>query len=303
MCCNRLRESRSGRTAGRFRRLCATALGIAGLGHGGLFAAIISITDATSSFTAINPTYTLQDPANDQQTGDKAADFVSTSTTPGFYMKFGEIGGVDMVMFRFHFQDYRKQATFNGSIRLGMDADSDGDIDLFFGSHEGGGQNGSGISFQDPGTGLNVSPSTTSLGGNYGTVALVSSGANANYGYTALTGVTGVGAQVTFAISFQSIADALVAAGTAPGVTLTPESIVRFLAFTAQQTAANSINQDILGVNGGYNSTVRFDAPGGGFTDYIDSTGAPVPELGSFAYAAGFLFAGLGIRRRRRPAP
>lgn len=294
-------NSRFIRPAGRFHRLWIVALIMLGLAREG-FSAIINITDATSTFTVINPTYTLQDPIDDQQTGDKAADFISTPTTPGFYMKFGQIGGVDMVMFRFYFQDYRTQGTFNGSVRLGMDANSDGDIDLFFGPHQGGGQNGSGISFQDPGTGLNVSPSTTSLGNNYGTVALVTSGANANYSYTAVSGVAGVGGQVTFAISFQSIADALVAAGTAPGVTLTPDSIVRFLAFTAQQTSANSINQDILGVTGGSNSSVRFDAPGGGFTDYIDSTGSPVPELGSFAYAAGVLLGGLGVRRRRKPS-
>lgn len=284
--------------AGLFRRATAwSALGVVIVGLAGasaLRAQTIAITDLGTTFNPIttghgNP---MQDPLNDQQTGHKSADFVGSDTTVGFQMKLGTFAnGTEMMVFRFTFQEYRAQG-FQANLRLGLDADGDGAVDLYFGPSASGGSNG--IFFQDPTGGLNVSPSTTSLTSNYGGINLVTTGANANYGYVD-TGVAGAAGELTFALPFETLASTLLAQ---TGIVITPESFVRFVAFTSTQS--NAINRDIYGLDGGLSSTVRFDAPGGGFSDYLDGSGSPVPELSSFVYAAGLLFAGVGLHRRRR---
>lgn len=251
-------------------------------------ATVVSVTDATSTFNVVNPTWTLSDAADDAQTGDKYADFVSTQSSPGFYIKFGQIDGTDMLVFRFIMEDYNANKGFTGTLRLGMDADGDGDIDLFFGPSISNGNNSqTGIYVQDPGTGLNNSPSSTTIGNNYAETAVTSS----NYNYIELADGT---AQLTFAVSFTTIQDAL----SALGITITTDSFVRFIAFTSQQATSNSINQDILGITGNITSTVSFSDLGA-FSDYINSNGSPVPELGGMTYAGALVLAGIFWRGRR----
>jgi len=285
-------------SSGLFR--CAAALGSFGLvivglaGASALRAQTIAITDLGTTFNPITTGHgsLMQDPMNDQQTGHKSADFVGSSTSVGFQMKLGAFAdGVEMMMFRFTFQEYRAQG-FQANLRLGIDADGDGAVDLYFGPSTSG--NPQGIFFQDPTGGLNVSPSTTSLTKDYGGINLVTTGANANFSYVD-TGVAGAAGELTFALPFETLASTLFAQ---TGIVITPESFVRFVAFTSTQSS--SINRDIYGLDGGLSSTVRFDAPGGGFSDYLDGSGNPVPELSSFVYAAGLLVAGIGLHRRRR---
>lgn len=262
----------------------------------------IAVTDASSTFTPITANYGsyMQDPSNDQQTGHASADFVGTAGSSGFLIKTGTFAnGEEMMVIRFTFREYRTQG-FQANLRLGIDANADGAVDLYFGPSYGGNSNG--IYFQDPTGGANISPSTSSLTSDYGDLssgtetpnAFVESGANATYSYVD-TGISGAAAQLTFAISFEALAGTLLAK---TGISITPDSFVRFIAFTSTQS--NAINRDIYGLNGGLSSTVRFDAPGGGFTDYVDSSGNPVPELSSFAYAAGLILSAFARRPRRR---
>ncbi|HEY0945709.1 MAG TPA: PEP-CTERM sorting domain-containing protein [Opitutaceae bacterium] len=264
----------------------------------------------------------LSDSRADQQTGQYGDDFVGGSTSnPGFMMQYGQINGVDYVAFRLRYNEYNPTSYDNNAkTRLGMDGDGDGDIDLFFGVDF---HNNSAptIGFQAPGTGLNVSPSTTSIGNNFiptfeaGESSLAQSyltlqdGVTFSYmqvteantpGFTNFAsgkaGTPDADAYMTFAVPFLYLQEAL---QDLSGVNITPSSFVRFIAFTSTQN--NSINQDIFGSNG-ISGSVRFDAPGGGFTEYTDATGSPVPEPATYAQVGTLLGIGgfLWLKRRRQ---
>ena len=242
----------------------------------------------------------LSDPTLDQQTGQIQDDFVGSATTPGFFMRYGQINGVDSVAFRLVENkvsyDNKGVPTFSGQASIGMDSDGDGAIDIVFtviGKNQ-----SNGISYQAPGTGANVSPSTTTLGGP----VLISSFNSTNFDYrvadaSIYPGWTQVGtdpdAVLTFSISFASLNAALNAVGKA---SITPTTLVRFIAFTSTQT--NAINQDVYGSTG-ISSAVRFDAPGGGFTEWTDVTGRPVPEPPTIFAVGALLAVGCIIKFRR----
>ena len=243
----------------------------------------------------------LADPTADQQTGQYQDDLLGSATTPGFFMKYGQINGVDSVAFRMVenkvYTDNKGNPTFGGQASIGMDSDGDGAIDIVFtviGKNQ-----SNGINYQAPGTGANVSPNTTTLGGP----VLISAFNATNFdyriadasiypGWTQITGDPD--AVLTFAISFASLNAALNAVGKA---SITPSTLVRFIAFTSTQT--NAINQDVYGSTG-ISSAVRFDAPGGGFTEWTDSTGRPVPEPPTIFAVGALLSVGCILHYRRK---
>jgi hypothetical protein len=271
----------------------------------------------------------LSDPRADQQTGQYADDMVGNATNnPGFMMRGGTIAGtgtdssgtaVQYVAFRTRLNEYNPTSYDNNAKqRFGMDANGDGKIDLFFGIDFNNNSPPT-IGFQTPGTGSNSSPSTTSIGNNFtptfdsGDVTVssalltLSNSLTFNYqqvnstntpGFTNFQGATndspaGADAYMTFAVPFLWLAEAV---QDASGLTITPSSWVRFIAFTATQN--NSINQDLFGSNG--ITATRFDAPGGGFSEFTNAYGTPVPEpstYGAILMAGGL--AVLGLRRWR----
>ena len=101
------------------------------------------------------------DPVYDQQTGQGDSDFVSIAGTPGFFIQFGQINGVDHLAFRVMMNEYKTTGNLV-NIRFGFDGDYDGAPDLFMGLSQQ--NNQTGLVFQAPGTGSNLSPSTTTLG-------------------------------------------------------------------------------------------------------------------------------------------
>jgi len=109
----------------------------------------------------------LMDPVYDQQTGQPQADFVSSSpggvATPGFFIQFGQINGVDTLAFRILLNEYRTGSAMP-NIFLGLEGnDNDGGkADLFMTLSQQ--SNQLGLAFQAPGTGANTSPNTTTLG-------------------------------------------------------------------------------------------------------------------------------------------
>lgn len=261
----------------------------------------------------------LADPRADQQTGQYADDLVGSSTSnPGFMMRFGQINGVDYVTFRIRYNVYNPTSYDNNAkTRLGMDGNGDGDIDLFFGVDFT--QHGSpAIGFQAPGTGLNVSPSTTSIGNNFtpvfeaGETSLAASyltlqnGVTFSYMQVTETNTPGFtdfasskvntldpDAYMTFAVPFLFLKEAL---QDVSGINISTSSFVRFIAFTATQN--NSINQDLFGTVG-ISGDVRFDQSGA-FSEYTNSAGSPIPEPATYAQVGTLLLAGLGIRTWRR---
>lgn len=288
------------------RTLACAWVGLA-CGVAGLSAATVSVTDSVSTFSTFETPWgtTLSDVRWDQQTGQGADDFVGDGTNGyyGFYYKYGQIGGVDSMMFRVRLNAVA--SSFTGNLRIGVDGNGDGAIDLFFGVSTGQGQTPQ-IVFQDPSAGkTNVSPSTSGLDKVYGTIATTTS----NYSYLQAddgsafatgngTGTANADMFLTFALPFSTFKSALEAR--LSGVTITVDSLLRFLAFTSTQ--GNAVNQDVYGLgtlSDTANANLRFDQ-GGGFTNYYSSTGAVIPEASTVVQGAAFLLSGLGVVLWRR---
>lgn len=238
----------------------------------------------------------LTDPTLDQQTGQIEDDFLGSATNPGFLIRAGQINGVDSVAFRLVENKSYRGTTFGGQASVGLDVNGDGALDIVFTAI--GKNQSTGISYQLPGTGANVSPNTTSLGNPVFITGFTAS----NFDYRLVDAAiypnyTQVGTDpdvvLTFALTFSQINTALAAIGLPP---ITPTTLVRFIAFTSTQT--NAINQDIFGSTGIVAAT-RFDAPGGGFTEFTDFYGRPVPEPSTMVAVGGLLGAGLLLRRWR----
>ena len=127
---------------------------------------------------------------------------------------------------------------------IGFDADRNGSIDLFAGLAK-----NNTISIYYPGTGLNISPSTTTIGNAFDTVNTSSS----NYSFMAVDGTNAPGQTtdvdanggtdyfVSFSVSFSNIVTALASAN----INIDENSPMNFLAATSTQ--GNALNQDING--------------------------------------------------------
>lgn len=243
-----------------------------------------SVLDATSTFSQpVNASRSIiTDVIGDQATGQGADDFVVN----GIYIKYGLLNGVQTQFVRAVFTNYQSKG-FGGNFKVGVDANSDGSIDIVYGVIDSGANRG--ISFQVPTTGA-VSVGSTSLGSVTSTTAFSST----NYSYTTLDFNPSY-ASLTFAIPFSSLQSVLAS----QGINITETSFLRNIYFTA--TNQGAINQDIYGVTG-LNSTVRFDI-GGGFTEYQNFNGGMpiIPEPSTYGFmmmsaALGFI----GFRKWRK---
>src|SRR5204863_3091912 len=136
--------------------LCLVALGPAE----GLASPILAVTDPTTNSNIVNFT-NLNDPTNDQQTGQGDADIVGNALNPGLYSNFDgtymyyrvRLGATDL---KSGLPDFSSEVFW-----VGLDANHDGALDLFIGvDNSGSNQN---LTFQATGPGLNNSPSTTTI--------------------------------------------------------------------------------------------------------------------------------------------
>lgn len=227
-----------------------------------LSAATVSVTDNTNTFTQVTRNgVSMTDFTNDEYgSGNNEYDF----TTNGFYLKYGSLfsGGplVQLVRFRF---DAFDNSGFDGRVKVGLDVDQDGRVDIYYGVNDTGANQG--IGFQNPtnvGSNYNYSPATSALGARYGVVSLNST----NYSYVR----TGNDAFLTFVMPYQSLETAL----TNLGFNVTEETQMRYIAFTSSNNG--SINQDLYGTNT-IVGTANFTD--GAFTDYQDfrGKGPPIP--------------------------
>jgi len=242
-----------------------------------------SVLDATSTFSQpVNSSrVTMTDFLADQATGQGADDFVVN----GIYIKYALVNGVQTQFVRAVFTNYQTKG-FGGNFKVGVDANSDGAIDIVYGVVDSGANKG--IAFQTPTTGA-VSVGSTSLGAVTSTTAFTST----NYSYTTLDFNPSYGS-LTFAISFSSVQAAL----SAQGIGVTENSFLRNIYFTA--TNAGAINQDIFGVSG-INNTLRFDS-GGGFTEYQNFNGSVpvIPEPSTYGFMMMSTIVGfIGFRKWR----
>jgi hypothetical protein len=242
------------------------------------------------------------DPIADEQTGISEADIVGDLTTPALYWQFDDNGTPfdhtdGNIGFRVRLAQDKAPGGFDAYFVVGLDADVDGDVDLFIGVNNRG--NVDEIGIWDPGTGANTGPSTTSIA----TPSLVSyPQVAANYDWRAVDGTIDPGAPtdfdgggdndyfLTFVVPFADIV-AQLGAQTVP-ILFDDQTVMQFVAATANQP--NSLNQDLGGIDGGVNSAATWEALGG-FTTPIAAN--PEPDTGLLV-VAGLI--GLALYRRRR---
>lgn len=272
------------------------------------------------------------DPVYDQQTGQGDSDFVSVNNTPGFFIQFGQVDGVEYVAFRILLNEYKTSGNVV-NIRFGFDGNMDGVADLFLGLSEQSNQYG--LVFQSTGSGANNSPSTTTWGeafyptthvgtlnstgnallidsNNFSNIQLadgvtqVGNGANATTpasnladyypGWTTQSeaGKTNLDSMISYAVPLADINAALAQIG--KNFTISAETFMLWIAVTATQN--NAVNQDAYGIN-----KAGFDNTYASFLPYMNGHGQPVPEPSAYGLLLGGAFGGLFLcRRRRRPA-
>jgi hypothetical protein len=249
----------------------------------------------------------------DQQTGQPASDIVGgvggtyNAYDAGFFTNWdaGTASTTDGVLgFRVRLDEKdtnKNPATFARVLWVGMDADLDGDVDVFMGVDNAGSSDSLGI--YDAGNGLNNSPNTTSISSTAATSYTVTS-SNYNYravaaadGGTTLDITTGTSGDtdyyVTFTINFQDVVNFL---NTAAGgnISINESSSFRYVLGTATQH--NSLNQDLGNVNGNTNSSTTWEQLGG-FSPIVNAAGQVVPEPSSLLLGLAAL--PLVFRRRR----
>lgn len=257
----------------------------------------------------------MTDPTYDQQTGQGADDYVGDGTGGyyGFYYAatqtdFGT-GAENAMVFRFRLNAVA--SSFTGNLRLGVDGNMDGKVDLYFGISTGQGQVPT-IVFQNP-TGTapdaNTSPNTSALGTVYGSIATnttnfsyIQAPDGSQY-YTNKVAQPNPDMWLTFALPFSTFASVL---GTQTGTTI--DWNFTYLAYVAfSSTQGNAVNQDVYGIpkltstnptTGAQWGDLAYNQ-GGGFTEYRSGSGRPVPEPATYLQLGALLAAGLLVHRWR----
>ena len=208
------------------------------------------IDSPTTEWTAITYGGLYPDYYSDQQTGPEDSDIVGTNGVPAFYTKFDDAGTPDLtdgtLAFRIRIsgksKDYWENVMF-----IGMDANLDGALDIFAGLYK-----NNTVNLYYPGSGLNISPNTTTIESAFYSTAVTSS----NYSFMAVDAVNAPGLPtdldgipskdptdyfVSFSIDFNQLVTGLAATS----IYITEETPISFLAATATQQ--NSLNQDLNG--------------------------------------------------------
>ena len=273
-----------------------------------VLASVVDLSAPTTSWTAILYSNNNPDPSNDQQTGAKEADIVGNALHPSAYTMFGDANTPSLtdgtLAFRIRLGEDSSPAGFKTALFVGLDANADGKIDLFLGVNNSGSANTLGI--WDPGTGANVSPSTTSMvatplvsytqtASNYSWMVVNSTNDPTVGSAIDLDGGGGTDFFLGFSIPFSDI----VAQLGAVGITFDQNSSLTYVIATATQ--ANSLNQDLNGVAGGINSSLTWSQLGV-LSNPITAGGiALVPEINPSVLVGLLLLAVLGHRRWHRP--
>lgn len=245
---------------------------------------------------------------NDQQTGINEADLVGSAVgaaalQTAFYFDFAGA----LVGFRVRVDGDSNPPGFTGAIWVGLMLDGNDSIDLFAGVIRKGPT--SQIGFYNPGTGSNISPSTTSIVDGSPLYSEVISASN--YLFTPVTvgpsgndPVSGGTADIsgdgntdyfaTWVLPFSQLQASAAARGFSGVTSNTP---IRFVVGTSEQS--NSINQDLNGTSGNTTSTSTF-ATLGALSPTVTMGGGVVPEPSVLSYSLlALAFFYLSARRRK----
>lgn len=251
----------------------------------------ISPTSPTSLWTAVLYANGFPDAFSDQQTGGKEADIVGNATHPSFYKLFYDGGTAanlidGQLAFRLRLAQQENPPGYTGGAFVGLDGNSDGALDIFIGVNNQG--SGDKIGIWDAGTGLNISPSTTTIQ-SPSRFSYTPSAANYNWSAVsfardpaATTLDVDAGASTDYFLTWLVPFADVVAGLAANGIANFNENIALGLV-AATATQDNSLNQDLNGAAGSVNSSLTWGQLGAATLPYSASGTAPVPEPGSAA--------------------
>ena len=261
------------------------------------FGLTVTATSDISIWTAVGYGAVTPDPADDVTLTE--ADFVGNATDQTFYTAFDDqgdgLGANDELWFRTRVSGDRGAAGFSRVVLVGIDADGDGDIDLFVGPDNQG--NPKEIRIWDPGTGLNTTPNNTTIvdsgisfaesGSNYdwSGVSVLDASMTGSTDPRADLDATGSGEDMflTFMVPFDLIVQQLAL----QGITVTANTPLSYVVGSSNQP--NALNEDLSGV-GAFDPNMTFASLG-----VISTAAAAVPEP-----AAGVLaLLGLSLVRPR----
>ena len=250
-------------------------------------ASIVDLSSPTTGWTAIRYSNNNPDPSNDQQTGTSEGDIVGNLLHASAYTIFGDAGTPSLtdgtLGFRVRLGGDLNPSGFKTALFVGIDANQDGKIDLFLGVNNSGSADTVGI--WNPGPGLNVSPNTTSIVATP-LVSYVPVAGNYNWSQVDTTIDPSVGTatdidgggQTDYFLSFAVPLSDIIAQLASLGITgFDQNSTLSYVVATATQ--ANSLNQDLNGVDKNYDGAMTWSLLGV-LSDPITVTGlAAVPEV------------------------
>jgi VCBS repeat-containing protein len=234
---------------------------------------------------------TNRDPVGDSQAGAADTDIVGDASHGSLYTAYETNGtsgtGDDLLAFRLRIDNPTSSSNFTGVAIVGLDANADGRIDLFISVD--GRNNTQAVRLLDPGTGANISPSTTSTSplptgwlpnngvyafnsANYSVVAVSAAtdphwNGNADIGNDGKTDVF-----VSWKIPVADLAAVLAKAspvdrngvygprGSTGVANFTKDTVVSYVSFT--QTQPGPINGDLNGVGASYDKNASFSSLG-----------------------------------------
>jgi hypothetical protein len=269
--------------------VCALAFAASGSVH----AAMIVVTDDNTGWTEIAyPVVTTPDDPNDHQTGIPEGDIVGNNTgDPAVLTNFDDNGTPGIlddgyIGFRVRVAGDKPPAGYTSFFGVGMDANTDGVIDLFLAVDNASGGAADQIGIFDPGAGANTSPDTTTIinpplvpyGENDPLDALYD-----NYNFSGVTTIDPLetntdldaGGKEDFYLTFVVPFDDIVAQLGILGIAFDENSTVQYVFGTSTQS--NALNQDLAGPNGGTTSSLTWDQLGAISLEY-SASGTPVPE-------------------------
>ncbi|HYE85349.1 MAG TPA: DUF4347 domain-containing protein, partial [Vicinamibacterales bacterium] len=219
-----------------------------------------------------------QDPGGDEQAGKASTDLVGDATHATLYFAYDDKGTAgeadDEIALRFRVSQADSSGGFGAVGMIGVDANLDGDLDIFVGVDAR--QGPAVITLYNPGTGSNDSPSSTSITpapdraytGTAATYQFLQVAPGTDQEYTAAgTDLDGGGKTdylVSFKVAFDQIKQELerdnVTGNPTAGITIDRHTPLRFVLMTMTQN--NAINGDIGGIAGQNKSTLTWDQLG-----------------------------------------